>query len=362
MIGKVIGGRSFAGAVGYVMKQDAVILDAEGIATPHVRDMVRDFMDQALLNPRVKNVVGHISLSFSELDGMKLTDGFMADIAREYMKKMGIDGTQYLIVRHHDAPHPHCHIVYNRVRNDGSTVPDSNIRLRNVKVCRELTEKYGLYLASGKENVREHRLREPDKTRYEIYNAIRTTLPDCRSWEELERKLARQGIGMEFKYRSGTGIREGVKFSKNGYSFSGSKVDQTFSYSKIDRVIGQAQMQGKRSAADMSKTDTNRYSPQSGNNLQIATQGYLSAFGRCCRGDNGRIDLSAFGVGSLPLPPMDSSIGISAAQLQRQPGETPEQHIARVTAIINSVAAAMIAHAEEQKRRQQQIKKPKIRL
>jgi len=54
-------------------------------------------------------------------------------------------------------------------------------------------------------------------------------------------------------------------------------------------------------------------------------------------------------------------IGITAAQLQRQPDETPEQHIARITALINSVTAAMMAHAEEQKRKQEQSKKPQIR-
>jgi type IV secretory pathway VirD2 relaxase len=126
MIGKVIGGTSFGGTVGYVMKSDAKILDSEGITPPEVRDMAQDFADQSLLNPRVKNTVGHISLSFSEHDKDKLTDKMMTEIACEYMQKMGITDTQFLIVRHHDAPHPHCHIVYNRVKNDGSTIPDSN--------------------------------------------------------------------------------------------------------------------------------------------------------------------------------------------------------------------------------------------
>jgi hypothetical protein len=110
MIGKVIGGKSFSGSVGYVMKQDATILDSEGVTPPEVKDMVQDFCDQSLLNPRVKNTVGHISLSFSERDKDKLTDKAMTKIVREYMQKMGITDTQYLIVRHHDAPHPHCHI------------------------------------------------------------------------------------------------------------------------------------------------------------------------------------------------------------------------------------------------------------
>jgi hypothetical protein len=359
MIGKVIGGKSFVGSVGYVMKQDAQILDSEGVTPPDVREMVQDFCDQTLLNTRVKNTVGHISLSFSERDKDKLSDKLMTEIAKEYMQKMRITDTQFLIVRHHDAPHPHCHIVYNRVKNDGSTVPDSNIRRRNVAVCRELTEKHGLYFASGKEQVREHRLREPDKTKYEIYNAISTVLPRCKSWNDLERNLSRQGIGLEFKYKGGTGIKEGVRFSKGQYTFSGSKIDQRFSYSKLDAHFNRVQ-----------KQEAPKYSEQSKANLQTAAGNFLSALAKCFPsggsggggGGNADIDLSPFGGGSLPMPPNDLGIGISAAQMQRQPDETPEQHIARITALINSVTAAMIAHAEEQKRKLKETKKPQRKL
>ena len=111
MIGKVISAKSFAGTVGYVMKEDSQILDFEGIEPPEVKDMVRDFQDQTLLNPRLKNTVGHISLSFSEQNKDMLSDEKMTEIAKEYMQKMGIENTQFLIVRHNDTAHPHCHIV-----------------------------------------------------------------------------------------------------------------------------------------------------------------------------------------------------------------------------------------------------------
>ena len=149
MIGKIISGSSFSGTVGYVMKEKSRILEAEGIVPPDAKRMAEDFNDQTLLNPRLKNTVGHISLSFSPKDAPRMTDALMTQIAKEYMQKMGITDTQYLLVRHLDQPHPHCHLVYNRVGNDGQTISDKNIKIRNAKVCRELTEKYGLYLAPG---------------------------------------------------------------------------------------------------------------------------------------------------------------------------------------------------------------------
>jgi hypothetical protein len=103
----------------------------------------------------------------------------------------------------------------------------------------ELTKKYGLYIASGKENVQVHRLKEPDKTRYEIYHALQSTLPRCRNWQELNSKLQKLGITTEFRKNGNTDKIQGVRFGKNGYEFNGSKIDRAFSYFKINYLLRQ---------------------------------------------------------------------------------------------------------------------------
>ena len=158
---------------------------------------------------------------------------------------MCITDTQYLLVRHLDQPHPHCHLVYNRVGNNGQTISDKNIKIRNAKVCRELTGKYGVYLAPGKDDVRRERLREPNKTRYEIYDAIKGSLPKCKSWNDLEGKLKEQGIGVRYKYCGNTDRKQGVLFSKNGFEFSGSKIDRAFSFTKLDNRFNHIQQQSQ---------------------------------------------------------------------------------------------------------------------
>lgn len=360
MIGKIIAGSSFAGTVGYVIKEQSRILAAEGVTPPNVRDMVQDFKDQTLLNPRLRNAVGHISLSFSPKDGVRMTDALMLDIAQEYMQRMGITDTQYLLVRHLDQPHPHCHLVYNRVGNNGQTISDKNIKIRNAKVCRALTEKYGLHLAPGKESVRRKRLREPDKTKYEIYDAIKPNLPDCSSWSDLELRLKERGIAMRYKYCGSTNQKQGVLFSKNGFEFSGSKIDRQFSYSKLNRHFTQAQQQ-------------THYRATLAKGFHTAVGNYRSAytdlFGNAGGSGNKRPianDSINFGgnIGTLPLPPNDLSVGLSATQLQRKPGESPEEHIARITALLNSAAEAMAVLTTEQKRklRDRKVNKPKIKL
>ena len=358
MIGKVISGSSFSGTVGYVMKEESRILEAEGVMPPEVKDMAQDFKDQTLLNPRLKNNVGHISLSFSSKDAPRMTDALMTQIAKEYMQKMGITDTQYLLVRHLDQPHPHCHLVYNRVGNNGQTISDKNIKIRNAKVCRELTEKYGLYLASGKDDVRRERLREPDKTKYEIYDAIKGSLPKCKNWNELEGKLKEQGISVRYKYCGSTDRKQGVLFSKNGFEFSGSKIDRAFNFTKLDNRFNHIQQQTQHRATLFG-------------NLSAAAGNYRSAFAGLF-GNMGRsggstreepLSVNLGKAGGIQLPPANSPGGVSAEQLQRKPGESPEEHIARITALLNAAAEAMaIAAMEHRRRLEEQKKRAKIKI
>ena len=338
------------------MKEKSRILETEGIVPPDAKRMAEDFNDQTLLNPRLKNTVGHISLSFSPKDAPRMTDALMTQIAKEYMQKMGITDTQYLLVRHLDQPHPHCHLVYNRVGNDGQTISDKNIKIRNAKVCRELTEKYGLYLAPGKDDVRRERLREPDKTRYEIYDAIKGCLPKCKNWNELEGKLKEQGINVRYKYCGNTDRKQGILFSKNGFEFSGSKIDRAFSFTKLDNRFTHLQQQALHRAELLG-------------NLSAAAGNYRSAFaglfggmgGSSAREEPPTVNLGK--AGGIPLSPTDSPGGVSAGQLQRKPGESPEEHIARITALLDAAAEAMaIAAIERRRRMEEQKRRHKMRL
>ena len=252
MIAKIKKGLGFKGVINYILdpKKGTELIDSSGVRTDGVSHIIQSFIDQTELNPRVSKVVGHISLSFSAQDSPKLSNEWMTKVAREYMEKMGIKDTQYIIGRHFDKEHPHVHIAFNRIDNNGKTISDRNDRFRSEKICKELTAKYGLYFADGKENVKEHRLKEPDKTKYEIYQALKAEIARCRDWTTLLSHLEKQNIDVRFKYKGNSQGVQGIIFEKNGYHFNGSKVDRSFSYSKIDFALQQnnreheQQMQG----------------------------------------------------------------------------------------------------------------------
>ena len=206
--------------------------------------------------------------------------------------------------------------------------------------------------------MRREQLREPDKSKYEIHDAIKGCLPKCKNWNELEGKLKEQGIGVRYKYCGNTDRKQGVLFSKNGFEFSGSKIDRAFSFTKLGNRFTHLQQQALHRTELLG-------------NLSAAAGNYRSAFAGLF-GNMGRsggstreepLSVNLGKAGGIQLPPANSPGGVSAEQLQRKPGESPEEHIARITALLNAAAEAMaIAAAEHRRRMEEQKRRAKIKL
>jgi hypothetical protein len=251
MIGKVITGKSFGGCIRYVVqKHDATVLDAAGIRIQEANQIINDFNLQRKFNPDLGKAVGHIVLSWSINDTAKLNDEIMVNLAKEYLNKMKIRDTQYLVVKHNDREHPHVHIVYNRVGNNGKTISDNFQRQRNVQVAKELTLKHGFYLATGKEQVKRQQLKGADKVKYELFDAIRSASKKVKSIDELKQLLAKRGIVTHLKYKGNTNEVQGISFSKGDYKFKGSEIDRSLSYAKLVQTISQQQAKPEKSLAD----------------------------------------------------------------------------------------------------------------
>lgn len=243
MIAKIVTGKSFGGAVRYLLEKSghARILDSDGIDTRSIKDMIGSFNFQRKARPEKAEIVGHISLSFHKADAPKLTDEFMTELAREYMQRMGITDTQYMIVRHTDTEHPHLHILYNRVKYNAKLVRSHNERIRSVAVCKAMKQKHGLTFSEKKQNVKVEKLHDPDKVKYAVYEAVKAILPECLSLPELAERLQDKGITTTFIHRGGDPEKEvqGLTLTRNGITFKASKIDRKFSYANLCKTIEQ---------------------------------------------------------------------------------------------------------------------------
>lgn len=247
MIGKTITGRSFGGCVSYVVdKIEAVILDASGVRMQNTAAITQDFNLQRKSRPGLGKAVGHLILSWSKEDLPKLNSAIMVERAKEYMEKMNICNTQFVIVRHNDRENPHIHIIYNRVDNKGITIPDNNNYAINIKVCKEMTLKYGYHLGKDKEQVNRQALTGKEKLRHELYDAIKLSVKQSVNWKSFESNLQAKGVQIEYKFRNGTNEVQGISFEKNGFKMKGSAVDRAFSYGSLNTRLQQNSQVGQQ--------------------------------------------------------------------------------------------------------------------
>lgn len=218
----------------------AKILKAEGVSTVSKKACAEDFQSHVdeCGKGHINCPFGHIALSWHVSDKAKLNEDLMVKIAEEYMRRMGIMNTQYLIVLHNDKAHPHVHLLYNRVNYDGNLISDSNERIRSWKVCRAITEEYGFYMAPGKKRKQYENLRGLDAVRENMRQRILTALECSRCWRDFQDELSKAGISISFRYSSkGLGIA-GIVFSDGRYSFGGKKLDNNLRFQAIDERFG----------------------------------------------------------------------------------------------------------------------------
>lgn len=247
MISRTTIGSSFAGLVRYQFEgrrdlpsdKQAEVLAAVGVRADSAAHMLRDFNRGRQLNPNLKLAVWHTSLSFNPDDAQQLDSAKMLTVAEGYVQKMGLDRTQYAIIRHHDQPNnQHLHIIVNRVGNDGKTIADGQNFFRSKKVLIELIRAHGLTPPKGLRPEKQHpaQLRGVDRTRHEIREALRTVLATATDGKVFYEGLRAHGVDFKI-YTTKENQPAGISFAKDGQTFKGSAIHRSFSIMGITKQV-----------------------------------------------------------------------------------------------------------------------------
>lgn len=195
--------------------------------------------------------VKHVSISFSPEDAHLFPDNeegdrYMAQLVDEWLRGMGITNAQYIVARHFDKAHPHCHLVYSRIALDGSVISAYNEQLRSADVCKEIKLRHGLTFGnSSGEKVNRDRLLSVQQALFDLRTAVIAAADNASSWGEFQRELEAQGIEACFSFNRTTGEVRGISFAKGDYRFAGSKLSkQKLTYSKLAAKFGALPAEG----------------------------------------------------------------------------------------------------------------------
>lgn len=264
MIAKFKNRVDFAGLISYANdinsdKKRGRLLSFQGVCVVS-NETIADSFNTHLRHPdsrgRVHNIgqpVKHVSISFSPEDAHLFPDNeqgdrFMAQLIDEWLQGMGITNAQYIVARHSDKTHPHCHLVFSRIDLDGNVISAFNERIRSAKVCKEIKLRHGLTFGNMTgEKVNRDRLRPIQQLRFDIKSAAIATANSSSSWAEFQHALEAHGIEASFSINRSTGEIRGISFAKDGYRFAGSKLSkQKLTYGKLAVKLGELSNVGVR--------------------------------------------------------------------------------------------------------------------
>lgn len=186
MVAKINRGVSLYGAIVYnqqkvddatarIIYGNRMITDVTGNPEQVMRQTIWAFENYLLANKNTEKPVLHISLNPSLDD--RLTDSQFADLAKEYMQKMGYGDQPYIVYVHEDISRRHIHIVSTCVNEKGEKIDDAYEWNRSMKACRELEQMFGLkQIADKRRELLEPYLKKADYTRGDIKQQVSNIL------------------------------------------------------------------------------------------------------------------------------------------------------------------------------------------
>lgn len=257
MIAKITRGGSFRGAARYVLDE------RHGLGPDHQAEIIggnmagrtsgeltREFEAVRQQRPDIGKAVEHVSVSFPRDEG-RLSDDVMARIADEYVRRRGYDPDrcQYVVVRHHDKDHQHCHILLNRIRTDRSVVSQPYREyLRNKETCRALEREFGLRLIGNERPCFDERSSTRGEDRMardrglvsekeQIKARIREAAKGRPTMGDFVRRLEAGGVQVRANIAR-TGHVSGISFRLDRVAVKGSGLGRAYSFEGLQRVHG----------------------------------------------------------------------------------------------------------------------------
>jgi hypothetical protein len=115
------------------------------------------FIKRMELNENAKRNSVHISLNFDPSENHSKEK--LIAITDTYMEKIGFGKQPYLVYQHHDAGHPHLHVVTINIERDGKRIDLHHLGMRKSEPARkEIEELFGLVKAEGRKKKEEFTL------------------------------------------------------------------------------------------------------------------------------------------------------------------------------------------------------------
>ncbi len=188
-----------------------------------LKNKLNRLLNQAALNTNVSRNSVHVSLNFDPSENYSKEK--LEAIANTYMDRIGFGNQPYLVYQHHDAGHPHIHIVSIKVREDGSRIDTQNIgRNQSEKARKEIEKEFGLVKAEDSKRLKQHKLKplNTEKIQYgksETKRAISNVLNEVLYSYKFASIPELNAVLKQFNVMADRGSENSRIYKKNGLTY-----------------------------------------------------------------------------------------------------------------------------------------------
>jgi hypothetical protein len=245
MIGKTKIGRGFKGTLLYCLGKDKnpEILGQNGSCYSNPKELTREFVAISSENRNISKPVWHTSLSFAKED--EITKERMVEIANRFLEKAGFasHNHQFVIIKHNDTAHTHCHIVANRVGFDGKAVSDFYSKSRTVQYAKELENEYELVKTSQiakDRGLSKSRDIDVSASKDNLKSILQRAISNgkVKTFDGFVGSLKKEGVEVNLaKYRKNNQAY-GISYTYNGVTYKGSEIGKQFALKGISNHFG----------------------------------------------------------------------------------------------------------------------------
>lgn len=157
MVAKVISGKTIRGALSYNENKvkagvaSCIMANQFGCDPKELNfhSKLNRFEKLTTRNQKTKTNTVHISLNFDVTEN--LSQEKLCQITSVYMDKIGFGDQPYLVYQHHDAAHPHIHILTTNIKENSKRIDIHNIgRNQSEKARKEIEKGFDLVQAESK--------------------------------------------------------------------------------------------------------------------------------------------------------------------------------------------------------------------
>ncbi|SDF42222.1 relaxase/mobilization nuclease domain-containing protein [Cellulophaga baltica] len=229
--GKAIAHTAVAMEYGWNQEKDATVVLKQHLVGENPKEISNEFKIIQRMNTKCeKNTISFV-LSPTIEDGKKLTDKWLGEIAKEFIKEMKLTDHQAIAFVHKDKEHIHIHLYVNRIDFNGKAYADNFIGKRASLHAEKIARAMGLKTVKDVQNEKSQRLKHIRAEIKKIHDTV-LRLEKPRSFEEYITKMKIKEVKVIPSINKANKL-QGFRFEYRGVNLKGSEVHRSMSGGKI---------------------------------------------------------------------------------------------------------------------------------